>query len=318
MFRAPASSERRLTKKKTANKAGSLNTYFQNNARRLQSFAMTLPRNLISDSTLVQETFELLRENGGRASFLNIANSIFHLSNTNAELAAALVSDLVQNDPRFVIETEYLSVTDKDRNSQISSETDFVVFDVEAVHDRHTPARIIELGAYRVRAGEILDEFQTLINPETAVPRFVTGVTGISDSMLSAAPKFADVANAWLDFIDDAVLVAHNSNFDLPLLNREIARVFPGYRLRNLDMCTVDLARRLVPQLESYKLDSLAAYFGFEIARRHRAADDALATARIFLRLLEELTSHGMLTLAEARRFQAKLSAGELQLAFDT
>jgi DNA polymerase III epsilon subunit-like protein len=101
------------------------------------------------------------------------------------------------------------------------------------------------------------------------------------------------------------------------LLNREIARVFPGYRLRNAQLCTVDLARRLVRQIESHRLDSLAAYFNVEIPRRHRAADDALATARVFLHLLNDLSENGILTLSEARSFQAKLQAGELQLAFD-
>jgi DNA polymerase III epsilon subunit family exonuclease len=277
---------------------------------------MKLPRNLISDSSLVQETFELIRANGGRASFTQITDSIFRLSNISFDLAVSLVSDLIQNDPRFIIEPEYLRVANDERNSQLLQKADFVVFDVEAVHDRGSPARIIELGAYRVRGSEILDNFQSLINPETIVPRFLANLTGISDVMLRTAPKFADIAPAWLDFIGDAVLVAHNSSFDLPLLNREIAGVFPGYRLRNYHLCTVALARRLLPQLESHKLDSLVAYFGFEIPRRHRAADDALATARVFVRLLNELSANGILTLSEASNFQTKLAAGQPQLAF--
>ena len=278
---------------------------------------MTLPPNLVPDSKLIEETFELVRESGGRASFAHITDSILRLSNADSDLAASLVAELIQNDPRFVVEVDHLRAVDDHRDLQPLAEIEFVVLDVEAVHDRKTPARIIELGAYRVRGGEILDEFQTLINPETAVPRFVTALTGISGEMLINAPLFADIADRWLGFIGDAVLVAHNSSFDLPLLNREIARVYPGYRLGNSDLCTVDLARRLVPQIESYKLDSLAAYFNFEIPRRHRAADDALATARVFLRLLNELSTNAIRTLPEARRFQTKLAPGELQLALD-
>jgi DNA polymerase III epsilon subunit family exonuclease len=278
---------------------------------------MKLPRNLVPDSTLVDETFNLILENGGRASFAEITGSILRLSNADDHLAASLIADLIQNDPRFVFETDHLRAADDRRELQSLREAEFVVLDVEAVHDRKTPARVIEIGAYRVRNGEILDAFETLVNPETAVPRFVTTLTGISTEMLTVAPKFADIAEPWLQFIGEAVLVAHNSSFDLPLLNREIARVFPGYRLINCDLCTVNLARRLVPQIESYKLDSLATYFGFEISRRHRAADDALATARVFLRLLAELASNGINTISEARSFQAKLPAGELQLALD-
>jgi DNA polymerase III subunit epsilon len=278
---------------------------------------MNLPRNLISDSTLVDETLALLHESGGRANFAQIIESIFRLSNIDTQLAAAMVADLIENDPRFVVEAEHLRVAAEDVLPASLRELDFVVLDVEAVHGRGIPARIIELGAYRVRAGEILDEFQTLVNPEANVPRFLANLTGISGEMLAPAPKFAEIAHAWLDFIGDSALVAHNANFDLPLLNREIARVFPGRRLRNAELCTVHLARRLMPQLESYRLDSVAAYFNVEIPRRHRAADDALATARIFIRLLDALSENGVLTLSEARSFQTKLAPGELQLAFD-
>jgi DNA polymerase III epsilon subunit family exonuclease len=276
-----------------------------------------IPGNLIPDSSLVDETFEFVNDKGGRASFLTIAETIFSLGNINAELAASLVRELVQNDRRFLIETEYLSTQPELSASTSLRDLEFVVLDVEAAHERKMPARIIEIGAYRVRGGEVLDEFETLINPETSVPKFLANLTGISDEMLTSAPRFAEIARSFLDFIGDSVLVAHNANFDLPLLNREINRVFAGHRLRNSHLCTVDLARRLVPQLESHRLDAVAAYFQVAIPRRHRAADDALATARVFVNLLDYLAENGISTLAEARRFQTKLAEGELQLAFD-
>ena len=275
-----------------------------------------LPRNLVSDSTLIDETLEFIRTNGGRAAFGEIAETIFSLSNIDPSLAASMVADLVENDPRFVVESEHLAAAD-DPHSAMLNDLEFVVLDVEATHERRRPARIIEIGAYRVRGGEILESFETLVNPETEVPRFLANLTGISSDMLLTAPKFGDIVHEWLEFIGDAVLVAHNANFDLPLLNREIGRVFPGYRLRNAHLCTVDLARRLVPRVESHGLDSLVRYFGFDVPRRHRAADDALATARVLLRLLSDLSENGAFTLTEARSFQRKLRAGELQLAFD-
>jgi DNA polymerase III epsilon subunit family exonuclease len=276
-----------------------------------------IPCNLIPDSSLLDETFEFVNDNGGRVSFLTIAKTIFSLGNINAELAASLVRELVQNDRRFLVDAEYLSTQPEASASTSLRDLEFVVLDVEAAHERKMAARIIEIGAYRVRGGEVLDEFETLINPETSVPKFLANLTGISDEMLSSAPRFAEIARSFLDFIGDSVLVAHNANFDLPLLNREINRVFAGHRLRNSHLCTVDLARRLVPQLESHRLDAVAAYFQVGIPRRHRAADDALATARVFVRLLDYLAENGISTLAEARRFQTKLAEGELQLAFD-
>ena len=227
-----------------------------------------------------------------------------------------MVADLVQNDPRFTLEPESLVAT-AELNSTLLCDLEFMVLDVEATHERRVPARIIEIGAYRVRGGKILDGFETLINPEIGVSKFLANLTGISSEMVLTAPRFADIAHEWLAFIGDGVLVAHNANFDLPLLNREIGRVFPGYRIRNTHLCTIDLARRLIPRVETHGLDSLVAYFGLEVPRRHRAADDARATAQVLLRLLDDLSQNGIRTLAEARKFQTKRPAGELQLAFD-
>ena len=111
--------------------------------------------------------------------------------------------------------------------------------------------------------------------------------------MLQQAPGFAGVAHEWLDFAGDAVLVAHNSDFDLALLNREIERVFPGHRMGNPELCTVNLARRLLRNSGGHNLDALAEHFGFEINERHRAAGDAHATARLLLKLLNSSESMG-------------------------
>ena len=118
----------------------------------------------------------------------------------------------------------------------------------------------------------------------------------------------------------DSVLAAHNSIFDITLLNQEIARVFPGCRMRNAELCTVQLARRTMPNLEKHHLDALADHFGFEVSQRHRAAGDARATARVLLCLLDELEMRGVRTLSEARKFRATNSAprAELELAFDS
>jgi DNA polymerase III epsilon subunit family exonuclease len=281
---------------------------------------MEIPRNLISDSALVSDTFDLLTANNGRATFTEIADQVFRLSHAGQELAALLVADLIRNDPRFRVETAHLAIVDDDTELRPLHEIDFVVLDVEAIVAK-TTARIIELGAYRVRRGQISDDFQTLINPEARLPRFIATMTGISDEMLAAAPKFGEIVNAWLDFAGEAVLVAHNSSFDLPLLNREIARVFPGCRMRNAELCTVNLARRLVSNSDGHNLDALADHFGIENPERHRAAGDALTTARILLRLLDQLEASGVRTLAEARTYRADAEAPgagiDLQLTLD-
>ncbi|HYR76595.1 MAG TPA: exonuclease domain-containing protein [Pyrinomonadaceae bacterium] len=281
---------------------------------------MEIPRNLISDSPLLQETFKLLNDNGGRVSFAEIADVVFRLRHAGDELAASLVSDLVRNDSRFRLDQTHLVISEDSLEYRPLNEITFVVLDVEAIIARSRPAKIIELGAYRIYDGQITAEFQTLLNPEVPLPRFIAALTGISDQMLEPAPKFAEIAGAWLDFAGDAVLVAHNSDFDLPLLNREIERVFSGHRMRNPELCTVNLARRLLRNSGGHNLDALAEHFGFEITDRHRAAGDARATARVLLCLLAQLQEHGVRTLAEARTFSAAIRPSQeldLQLALD-
>ena len=275
--------------------------------------------NLISDSALVQETFDLLSKNGGRATLSDIVDVIFRLSHVDEELAASLVDDMVRGDPRFRMEAGHLTIIDDPIEHRLLSEIDFVVLDVEAIGTKGLPARIIELGAYRVRSGKILEEFQSLIDPGVPLPRFIAALTGITNEMLKGAPKFAEIVDAWLDFAGDAVLVAHDAKFDLALLNREIARVFPGCRMRNAELCTVKLARHMMRTLDSHRLDALAEHFGFEIIARHRAASDARATAQLLLRLLDQLESEGVRTLPEARNYRSHPAGRglELQLALD-
>jgi DNA polymerase III epsilon subunit family exonuclease len=267
------------------------------------AFRMEAHQNLISDSALVQETFDLLRGNNGRAAFTEIVDIVFRLDHVTEELAASLVGDLVRGDPRFKPEGNQLTIIDDPIERLPLGEIDFVVLDIEAIGAKGLPARIIELGAHRVHAGRIVDVFQTLVNPGVPLPRFIATLTGISDQMLRTAPRFADIVDGWLDFAGDAVLAAHNATFDLALLNQEIARVFPGSRMRNADLCTVKLARRLLRHLDSHNLDALAEHFGLEIAERHRAAADARATAQLLLRLLDQLEDYGVRTLREARSF---------------
>jgi DNA polymerase III epsilon subunit family exonuclease len=274
-------------------------------SRRLQYDSMQLRRNLISDSVLVQETADLLYACGGCATAVEIVDAVFKLSHIDSMLATRLVSDLIGADPRFeFIEGSKVNLIQGDHDSRPLAATDFVVMDVEATGARPSPCRIIEIGAYRVTDGKIVAKFETLLNPGTPIPHFIKGLTGISDEMVSKAPAFADIAEDWLDFAGDSVLVAHNAPFDLRVLDQEIGRTFPGQRMRNASLCTIILARHLIPELGRYRLDSVAGHFGIEIEPRHRAASDALATAQILIRLLATLNEFGIADIGGARKFR--------------
>lgn len=262
--------------------------------------------NLVSDSTLVQDTIDLLTCSGGRAAASEIVDAVFKLSHIDDELAGLLVADLIRNDRRFkFVENNTVELQADDSQSRLLRELDFVVVDVEATGAKTPPNRLIELGAYRIRGGRIVDKFLSLVNPEIPIPRFVASLTGISNEMVKGAPVFAELAPQWLDFVSDSVLVAHNAPFDTSFLNHEISRVYPGHRMVNPHLCTVRLSRRALPDLSNHRLDTIASHFSIPIASRHRAGCDALATAEIFLLLLTELEeTHGIKDLAAASNFQ--------------
>ena len=261
--------------------------------------------NLVSDSTLVQDTIDLLNDAGGSAPASEIVDAVFKLSHIDDELAGLLVADLIRNDRRFKLNDNTVELLADDSHSRLLRDLEFVVVDVEATGAKTPPNRLIELGAYKIRGGKIVDKFLSLVNPEIPIPRFVAALTGISNEMVRRAPVFAEVAPRWLDFISDSVLIAHNAPFDTSFLNHEISRVYPGHRMVNPHLCTVKLSRRVLPNLLNHRLDTIASHFSIPIASRHRAGGDALATAEIFLVLLDKLEdNHGVKDLAAARNFQ--------------
>lgn len=262
-------------------------------------------RNLICEDELVQETVELLRANGGSASTLEIADAVLQIENLDERLATRFIEELIKDDCRLCLKDETtVELKDEDYNARLLHNSDFVIVDLETTGAKAPPCRITEIGAYKVSGGKIVGEFETLVNPQTSIPPFIVSLTGITDEMVKDAPLFSDVVHDWLNFVGDAVLVAHNTAFDIRFLNHEIGRVFPGLRLVNPHICTVKLARKLLPDLENHKLHTVAEHFSISINNRHRAAGDALATAVVFLNMLEQLKEKNIHSLAELRRFK--------------
>jgi exonuclease, DNA polymerase III, epsilon subunit family len=258
-------------------------------------------RNLISDSLLITDTIALLHSFGGRASAVKIVDFVMKISKPEPSLAKMLVSDLVERDPRLQLSDDMVELVGDGFNARDLVDTEFVVFDLETTGAKSPPCRITEIGAYRVKNGEITGEFQTLVNPESSIPPFITSLTGISEAMVSDAPRFYEIAHDFLEFIGDAVLVAHNAPFDMGFLNYEIGRIYEDYRVANPCLCTVQLSRRLLPHIENHKLKTVAEYYSISLVNHHRAGEDALATAQIFVNLLTEMVSNGVRDLATVR-----------------
>jgi DNA polymerase-3 subunit epsilon len=164
----------------------------------------------------------------------------------------------------------------------------YVVVDVETTGTSPWAGdRVTEIAAIVVRDGQVAERFETLVNPERPIPPMITALTHISWDMVKDAPRFRDVCDELLRVMEGHIFVAHNAEFDWRFLSAEVQRA-TGRQLTGRKLCTVRLARRVLPQLRSRRLDSLADYYNVEIAARHRAAGDAVATAHILLRLLDE------------------------------
>ena len=262
--------------------------------------------NLISESFLVSTTIDYLASLGGSSPAVDVVEYVMSIRNVDDSLACLLISDIVAKDPRLSIEGNVVSLIEPDHDAIDLATTGFVVFDFETTGAKTPPCRVTEVGAYRVVNGAIVGEFHTLVNPGMPIPLFISMLTGITDDMVKNAPKFEEVAADLLEFIGDAVLVAHNAGFDLRFLDHEVGRVYEDYRVANPSLCTVQLARKLLPDVDNHKLKTLAAHFNVELVNHHRANADALATAKVFINLLEGLKQHGVQDLGSAQKFARK------------
>jgi len=184
------------------------------------------------------------------------------------------------------------------------SDATFVVTDTETTGSKAEKNRVIEIGAVKMNGAEQVDDFQQLINPQRSIPSRITQLTGITTGMVFDAPTIDEVLPAYLDFLGDGVFVAHNVSFDERFVNAELERLGRS-PLENETLCTVRLARRLLPGLNSKGLTRLAQFYGINVNGRHRALGDAEATAICLKRFINQLEfEHQIETLDEMLAFQ--------------
>lgn len=178
----------------------------------------------------------------------------------------------------------------------------FVVVDLETTGGSAQYDRVMEVAAIRVENGVIQDRFERLADPKVPIPPFVTRITGIDAALVRGKPSFESMLPDLRRLVDGAVVVAHNASFDCNFLTQAFARA--GLDLPNERLCTLRLARRLIPGLHSYKLDSLCAFLGFSFVQRHRAGPDAEATLEVLQHLLAAAIGRGIDSLTSLLRVQ--------------
>lgn len=162
----------------------------------------------------------------------------------------------------------------------------YAILDIETTGGKYNEEGITEIAIYKFDGHQIVDKFISLINPERDIQPFVVNLTGINSGMLKNAPKFFEVAKRIVEITEDCVLVAHNANFDNRILTTEFRRL--GYAYERKTLCTVELSKKLIPDLTSYKLGKLCRSLGIPVSSRHRADGDAIATVQLFKLLLNK------------------------------
>ena len=249
---------------------------------------------------LRQRTYLYLREQGGAAHEDAVIRHVFGAGSPPA-LWRTLIRTVLDDPATFrlrpdmhwaLVEETPLPTTLGD----LAGLGEYIVLDVETTGLRPFRQRLIEVCALKVRDGEIVDTFTTLLNPEKRVPAFITELTSISDEMVARAPRFKQIADGLLAFIGERLVVGHNVRFDVSFVNAELARAGKP-PLVNPRLDTLSLAVRLLPGLRKPNLERMAQTLGVPREQRHRAEGDARLTAASLLRLLPMAQEAGLPTL---------------------
>lgn len=176
----------------------------------------------------------------------------------------------------------------------------YVVFDLETTGFSPEKNHIIEIGAVKVVAGKIVDRFSSFVNPEVPIPYHIEELTSIKDDMVLDAPKIEEILPEFIGFCEGAIMVAHNADFDMSFIlkNCEWQEIKTDFTIID----TVALARILLPNLNRFKLDTVAKALGVSLANHHRAVDDAACTAEIFVKFIKMLKERGIENLDEVNK----------------
>ena len=173
-----------------------------------------------------------------------------------------------------------------------SFEDEMVVFDLETTGLSNRTCKIIEIGAVKIKNGEILDTMDIFVDPEEPIPQKITELTSITDEMVKGAPKEKEALKQFFDFVGDRMLIAHNAAFDVGFIR--VASERSGFEFTNAYLDTVGLSKYVNSDLKNHKLDTIAEYYKLGDFHHHRASDDATVLAHIFFEMISRLKSEGV------------------------
>ncbi|MDB4892980.1 MAG: polymerase epsilon subunit [Gemmatimonadetes bacterium] len=277
-------------------------------------------RTKAESTLLIERAADYLR--AGPASSASLVASVCQLSAVPSVIADHLAVTLLREHSRFIRTADGgwrlgepappAWRTHAPDEEPLLSSLSFAVVDVETTGGQsHLKDRITEIAIVTVRDGAVQEVYETLVNPERSIPPFVSRLTNITWDMVRDKAPFRGVCEDVLRALEGHVFVAHNAGFDWRFVSTEVARA-TGRQLTGRRLCTVRLARRVLPQLRRRSLDWIAMHYGVEIpeGQRHRAGGDAIATAHCLIRLLEDAQSHGCTKWSELECFLATGAPG--------
>ncbi|WP_418500831.1 exonuclease domain-containing protein [Flagellimonas sp.] len=191
----------------------------------------------------------------------------------------------------------------------------YAILDIESTGGKYNEEGIMEIAIYRFDGHQVVDQFICLVNPEREIQPFVSKLTGINNKMLRSAPKFHEVAKRIVEITENAIIVAHNAQFDYRILRTEFRRL--GYDYQRKTLCTVDLSKQLIPDAESHSLGKLVRSLGIATSDRHRANGDAQATLKLFKLLLGKDTDKKIITEVMREETHGELSPNQLDIVLN-
>lgn len=249
---------------------------------------------------LSERAVAFVRERGGSVTDEALIAFVFGATGP-ASLWQPLLRQILDGDDRLLLRPDgRWSLSNLAPPPGSGSLTDFVSIDVETTGLHPVRQRVIEIALIRYTAGEIIERFSTLVNPDKRIPKFIANLTGIDNSLVDEMPRFAEIATKVEEFLDGALLVGHNVGFDINFINAELGRANRPH-LVNERLDVMGLASRLIPGLRRPSLDKVATHLGLAPRKIHRAEIDAELAGTVALHLAVRAQDIGIDTIDRLR-----------------
>lgn len=260
----------------------------------------------------LDEAFEFISQNPRPTPSHLIGMRVLDLKLRDRREMRRAVRRILCQDSRFQeVHAGHWEALNHDYGSQLLDEAEFRVMDLEVTGSDPKRNGIIDLAVFRVRGNRVEPLLSSLLDPGMPIPPSIQRLTGIGDEMVRGAPTFAEILPNVIESLEDGVFVAHNAAFDYHFLKSWIERL-TGERFTAPHICTVKLSQRLIEPKNSRKLHHLALQLGIPLQNRHRAYDDAYATARILVELKRLARERNVHTVGQMKLFESLVPEGRV------